>query len=181
MKLKLQHAQFLANRIVLDLSRSSLVKITSPISNLNRLVTDIIKKDIQEEASIENRVRELLDEYQDEIDANEVNEKQLFTMIKKQVAKERGFLLSYSERYSQLSHDILDELFEESYIECNVPENAVKNHILESIEQYFKYHEEAYDNVIEKIKNYKRRLIAGSDEYEIIFARLYAEEMEMRG
>ena len=89
--------------------------------------------------------------------------------------------MSYSERYSQLSHDILDELFEESYIECNVPENAVKNHILESIEQYFKYHEEAYDNVIEKIKNYKRRLIAGSDEYEIIFARLYAEEMEKRG
>ena len=119
MKLKLQHAQFLANRIVLDLSRSSLVKITSPISNLNRLVTDIIKKDIQEEASIENRVRELLDEYQDEIDANEVNEKQLFTMIKKQVAKERGFLLSYSERYSQLSHDILDELLtEEEYKEA---------------------------------------------------------------
>ncbi|RDU62406.1 DUF507 domain-containing protein [Helicobacter didelphidarum] len=181
MKLKPQHAQFLANRIVLDLSSSNLVRITSPLPNLNKLVTEIIKKDIQEEASIEHKTRELLEQYQDEIDDSDMNEKQLFAMVKKQVAKERGFPISHNERYSELSHILLDELFEEMYIEFNVAENVVKNSILDTIEQYLKFHEEAYSNTTEKMKNYKRKLIPGSDEYELIFMRLYEEELSKRG
>lgn len=181
MKLKLQHAQFLANRIILDLSRSNFVKITSPLPNLNRLATDIIKKDIQEEYAIENKARELLEDYQDEIDITEVNEKQLFAMVKKQVAKERGYALQPSERYSQLAHIILDELFEESYIDLKVSENTIKSHILDSIYSYLKSHEDIYDQVVNKMKNYKRKLIAGSDEYELIFTRLYEEELAKRG
>ena len=73
----------------------------------------------------------MLEAHQDTIERDEVNEKQLFAMIKKQLAKEKGFLLSYKERYSQLAHDILDALFEESYIDFNVPENVVKNFVIE--------------------------------------------------
>lgn len=181
MKLKSQHAQFLAERIILDLSRSNLVSINSPLPNLNRLATEIIRTDIQEEQSIEFKARELLQTHQDEIDENEINEKQLFAMIKKQLAKDRGFLLSYKERYSQLAHDILNELFEESFIDFNVAENVVKNFVIESIDTYFAFHEHAYDNAVEKIKNYKRKLIPGSEEYELILTKLYEEELNKRG
>lgn len=181
MKLKPQHAQFLAERIILDLSHSNLVSIISPLPNLNRLATEIIKADMQEEQSIEFKARELLQAHQDEIDEDEVNEKQLFAMIKKQLAKDRGFLLSYKERYSQLAHDILDALFEESYINFNVSENVAKSFVVESIDAYFDFHEHAYDNAVEKIKNYKRKLIPGSEEYELIFTKLYEEELNKRG
>lgn len=181
MKLKPQHAQFLAERVILDLSRSSLVSITSPLPNLNRLATEIIKADMQEEQSIEFKARELLQTHQDEIEEDEINEKQLFAMIKKQLARDRGFLLSYKDRYSKLSHDILDALFEESYIDFNVPENVVKSFVVESIDKYFDFHELAYDNAVEKIKNYKRKLIPGSEEYELIFTKLYEEELNKRG
>ncbi|MCI5787081.1 MAG: DUF507 family protein [Helicobacter trogontum] len=181
MKLKPQHAQFLAERIILELSRSNLVQINATLPNLNRLATTLIKEDMQQEYAIESKARELLDAHQDTIEEDEINEKQVFAMIKKQIAKERGFLLSYKERYSQLAHEILDALFEESYIDFNVPENVVKNFIIESIDSYFDFHEHAYDNAIEKIKNYKRKLIPGSEEYELIFAKLYEEELNKRG
>ncbi len=181
MKLKPQHAQFLANRIILDLSRSNLVAINAPLTSLNKITTEVIKEDMQQEQSIENKARELLEEYQDQIDEEEVNEKQLFAMIKKQLAKENGFLISHKERYSNLSHSILDALFEESYVDFKVSENSVKSFIMESIDSYFKFHEDAYDNAVEKIKNYKRKLIPGSEEYELIFAKLYEEELSKRG
>ncbi len=181
MKLKLQHAQFIANRITTDLSKSNMVKIIAPLPNITKLIEEIIREDIKEEISIEAKVRELLEEYQDEIDDNDMNEKQLFAMAKKQVARDRGFLLSHDERYSNLAHVILDEIFEESFIEFKVAENAVKNCILESINSYFKTHEKAYDNAMDKIRNYKKKLIAGSDEYELIFAKLYEEEIRKLG
>ncbi|RDU61743.1 DUF507 family protein [Helicobacter sp. MIT 14-3879] len=181
MKLKPQHAQFLANHIVLDLGHSSIIQITSPLANLNRLATDIIKEDMQQEANIEKKTRDILEQYQEEIEEDEVNEKQLFAMVKKQIAKEEGFLLSHNERYSQLAHKILDEFIEEKYIICKVPENTVKNIILESMQSYMKFQENAYDAVIAKLKNYKKKLVAGSDEYELIFARLYEEELSKKG
>ena len=51
---------------------------------------------MQQEYAIEFlKARELLEAHQDTIEEDEVNEKQLFAMIKKQLAKEKGFLLSY--------------------------------------------------------------------------------------
>ncbi|STQ87185.1 DUF507 family protein [Helicobacter muridarum] len=181
MKLKPQHAQFLANHIVLNLSKSQGIQIAATIENLNRLATNIIKDDIQQESNIENKVRDILEQYQEEIEEGDINEKQLFAMIKKQVAKEQGFLLSYNERYSQLAHKILDEFIEEKCIVCNVPENTVKNIMLQSVQDYMRFQEDAYDVVIAKLKNYNRKLIAGSDEYELVFARLYEEELAKRG
>lgn len=181
MKLKPQHAQFLAERIILDLSRSSLVSINAPLATLNRIATDIIKDDMQQENTIEQKARELLSSYQDEIEEDDVNEKQLFAMIKKQLAKKAGFLLSYKERYSQLAHALLDALFEESCIDFKVNENATKSFVMESIDAYFDFHEAAYDNAMQKIKNYKRKLIPGSEEYELIFVKLYEEELNKRG
>ncbi|RDU71940.1 DUF507 domain-containing protein [Helicobacter aurati] len=181
MKLKPQHAQFLANHVVLDLSQSHSIQITATLANLNRLATDIIREDIQQEANIEKKARDILEQYQEEIEEDEVNEKQLFMMVKKQIAKEEGFLLSYNERYSQLAHRILDEFIEEKYIVCKVPENTVKNIMLQSMQNYMKFQEDAYDAVIAKLKNYKKKLIAGSDEYELVFAKLYEEELSKRG
>ena len=181
MKLKPLHARFLANKIITDLSRSSIVRITAPMPNLNKIATEVILNDIKEEYSIESRARELLEENQDRIENEEIDERQFFSMVKKQLARERGFLLSKDERYSKLAHDVLDALFEEKYIDFNVPENVVKNHILDSIYGYLKFNEDVYDNVMEKMRNYKKKLVAGSEEYELIFTRLYEEEIAKRG
>ena len=181
MKLRPQHAQFLASHIVLGLSRSTITHIAAPLPTLNRLATQVIQEDLQKEAAIERRARELLEEHQDEIEEGEIDERQLFSMIKKQIAKEEGFALTPSERYSRLAHRILDELVEEKGIVCKVPENAVKSLILGGIEEYLRFQEDAYDAVMAKLRNYKKKLIAGSDEYELIFTRLYEEEMNKRG
>ena len=46
---------------------------------------------------------------------------------------------------------------------------------------FLKGFEEADDEVHVKIKSYKRRLIPGTEDYDLVFARLYEEELIKRG
>ena len=45
------------------------------------------------------------------------------------------------------------------------------------IEEYLKSYEKIEDEVIEKIEGYKRKLIPGTEEYELVFEKLYEEEL----
>jgi len=131
--------------------------------------------------ALEERVNELLEEKEEEIEFMRADVRQLFWMIKKRLAPENGVILNSEERYSNLSHQILDELWEEELIDYTVSENQVRGVILKAIEEYMKSFEEIEDIVLEKISHYKRKLIPGTDEYDLIFQRLYEGELRKRG
>lgn len=177
MRLKPQHAPFIATQITLELSRTTFVQIKSTIDNITKMITNIVQNDMKMEMSLENQARAILEENQEKIEYEQIDEKILFNKIKKQLAKDNNFILEKKERYSNLAHDILDELIEESCIECLVNENVVKNIISKAFSDYEELQEVAYSKTIDKIKNYKRKLIPGSDEYELIFSRMYEEEL----
>ncbi|EEP6734028.1 DUF507 family protein, partial [Campylobacter jejuni] len=50
-----------------------------------------------------------------------------------------------------------------------------------SIESYLKIYEKLEDEVYEKISNYKTKPIPGSEEYDLIFEKLYQEELRKKG
>ncbi len=122
-----------------------------------------------------------MEENEDEMEFMQVDKRNMFWLIKKRLAPEYGVILSYEDRYSDLSHKILDKLIQNDLIEFQVSENKVKNVIFNSIESYIEKFEDIEDRVIEKIKNYKRKLIPGSEEYDIVFEKLYQEELKKIG
>ena len=90
-------------------------------------------------------------------------------------------MLSYDDRYSSLSHEILQRLWRENLIDYSVSENRVKNLIYGAIESYLKQYEAIEDSVADRLENYKKKLIPGTEEYDLIFERLYEEELSKRG
>ncbi|WP_281526869.1 DUF507 family protein, partial [Campylobacter avium] len=62
-----------------------------------------------------------------------------------------------------------------------ISENRIKNLIFSSIENYLRTYESLEDEVYEKISHYKRKLVPGSEEFEIVFDKLYQEELKKRG
>ena len=60
-------------------------------------------------------------------------------------------------------------------------ENQVRGVIFKAIENYMKSFEQIEDSVLEKMSHYKRKLIPGTEEYDLIFERLYEEELRKRG
>ncbi len=181
MKIGKPHAPYIANKIAIDLLKSTFIKMSSGVEIVADAAKKLIEEDIMKEVSLEERVYEIMEENEDEMEFMQVDQRNMFWLIKKKLANEYGVILSYEDRYSDLSHKILDELIQNDLIEFRVSENMVKNVIFGSIENYLERFEDIEDKVIEKIKNYKRKLIPGSEEYDIVFEKLYQEELKKIG
>ena len=75
----------------------------------------------------------------------------------------------------------MDFLYEEDFIHFEVSDNQVKNLIFNAVDAFMKGFDEADTLAYEKIKSYKRKLIPGTEDYDIIFNRLYEEELIKKG
>ncbi len=181
MRLRLSHISYIANKIALDLYNSGFVSLKVPIETITKAAKDILESDLKKELSIDQKAQEILEKNQQDVEFLRADERQLFWMIKKQLAEEEHFLLSWDDRYNALSHTILDALLKKQYIAFNVNKNRVKNIIFKAIDSFAKLHESIQDEVIQKIKSYKRKIQFGTPEYEIIYERLYEEELRKKG
>lgn len=181
MRIKLPHTPYIAHKIAIDLFKSGFVTLTSGIEPIVKITQEILMTDVTKERALEERANELLDKNEDEMQSMQIDRKNMFWLIKKRLADEFGVMLSYEDRFSNVAHKILDELMKDDLIEYKVSENRIKNIIYSSIDNYLKTYETIEDEVYEKINNYKRKLIPGTQEYEVVFEKLYQEELKKRG
>ncbi len=181
MRLRVAHAPYVANKIAIDLVRSGFVTLTSGIEPVVRVAQEVLEEELKKEAALDERVKELIEENEEEIEFNLADAKQLFWLIKKRLAPEYGVILNYEDKYNDIAHKILDRLYEEDLINYHVPDNKVKNIIYDAITGYIKSYDEIEDIVLEKMSHYKRKLIPGTEEYELVFKKLFEDELRRRG
>jgi hypothetical protein len=181
MKLPVPHAPYIANKIAIDLFNSGYVTFIRGLEDAKSLISEVITEELEAEKRLEDRVSEILDENEDEIEFNRADRKSMFWMIKKKMAKEYGVILNYEDRFSELSHSIMDRLWQKDLMEYTISENTIKNIIYSAISGYLEGFEDAEQVVFDKISNMKRELIPGTDEYSVVFERLYREELKRKG
>ena len=181
MRLKAQHAPYIANKIGLDLVNANFITLEGSLESLSAIALQVLQENIQAERAIDEKVRELLEEYTDEIEVYRMNEGDMFRMFKRQIAQDENFSLRWEERCSDLSHHILTRLLKEGVITFKVSDIIIKNIIHKSINEYSKIYEKSEEEVLKKLEKYKKKLVYGSEEYEIVFAKLYEEELRKRG
>jgi uncharacterized protein len=181
MKVSLAHIPHISSRIAVDLTRSGLVTMTHGLEATAHEAEKILIESVKCEMALEEKVKEIVNANEEQIDYYLADERQLFFMIKKKLAPEFGVILSYEDRYSDIAHKILDQLYEEDLIHYDVSENRIKNIIYDAMTTFIADASEIENAVYEKIKSYKRRLIPGTDEYEILYEKLYKDELTRRG
>ncbi len=181
MKISLKAVPHISSKIAVDLNRSGVVTMTRGLEAVSKEAEKVLVENIKQEISLEEKVDEICNENEEQIEFNLVDERQLFFMIKKKLAPEFGVILNYEERYSDISHKILDELYEEDLIHFDVTENRIKNIIYNAITGFVSEASEIDDAVIEKIRSYKKRYIPGTDEFDILYEKIYREELMKRG
>jgi hypothetical protein len=181
MKISLKTIPHISSKIAVDLNRSGAVTMTKGLEMVAQEAEKILTQNVKQELELEQKVNEICEENEEEIEFNLVDERQLFFMIKKKLAPEYGVILNYEERYSDISHKILDELYEEDLIHFDVTENRIKNIIYNSITDFIAEASQVDDAVMDKIHSYKKKYIPGTDEFEILYEKLYREELVKRG
>ena len=181
MKISLKTIPHISNKIAIDLNRSGVVTMTKGLEAVAHEAEQILTENVKQEMALEEKTHQICDENEEQIDFMLADERQLFFMIKKKLAPEYGVILNYEERYSDISHKVLDELYEEDLIHFDVTENRIKNIIYNAITSFIADSSEIQDAVMDKIRSYKRKFIPGTDEFEILYEKLYKEEMSKRG
>jgi hypothetical protein len=181
MKLTLKSIPHIANKIAIELNKSKIVSFTQGIEPVVEAAQKILSENVKQEMALEEKVNTICEEHEEDIEFMLADERQLFFMIKKRLAPEYGIILDYEERFSDLAHKILDELYEEDLIQYDVAENKIKNIIYNAMTSFVAEDNELHYAVVDKIKSYKRRYIPGTDEYDILYEKLYKEELVKRG
>ena len=181
MRMKLHHTPYISRRISRDLVNCDFVEIRRTRDEITAEIEKILDADIEKEHDLDEKVDEILAEQVEEIEFLNADYRQLFWMTKKRLANEFGVILNNEDRFSDIAHQLMDFLWEEDYIHYTVSDNKVKNVIFDSLSDFMKGFDKADSAVFEKIKNYKRKLIPGTEEYDIVYHRLYEEELIKRG
>jgi len=181
MKISLKSIPHISNKISIDLNKSGVVTMTKGLEAVANEAEKILVESVKQELALEEKAHEICDENEEEIEFMLADERQLFFMIKKKLAPEFGVILNYEERFSDISHKILDELYEEDLIHFDVTENRIKNIIYNAITSFIADTSEIEDAVMDKIRSYKRKFIPGTDEFEILHEKLFREELLKRG
>ncbi|MGD9717935.1 MAG: DUF507 family protein [Sulfurimonadaceae bacterium] len=181
MKISLKTLPHIAQKVAVDLNASGIVKMTRGLDPVAQEAEKVLSENVKKEMALEEKVNEICQANEEEIDFMNADGRQLFFMIKKKLAPEFGVILNYEERYSDLAHKILDELYEEDLINFDVTENRIKNIIYNSITSFIASDSQLQDAVMDKIRSYKKRYIPGTDEFEILYEKIYKEELAKRG
>lgn len=181
MRLKLHHTPYISRRITRDLVSCEFVEVRKDKNAIAQQIERILDEDIEKEFALDEKVHEILDSQEEEIEFLNADRRQLFWMTKKRLANDFGVILNNEDRFSDIAHKILDYLWEEDFIHYTCSDNQVKNVISLSINEFIKGFDKADAEVLNKLRNYKRKLIPGTEEYDLIYHRLYEEELVKRG
>jgi len=181
MKVTQKTVPHIANKVAIELNKSGVVTMTKGLEPVAAEAQKVLLESLKQETALEEKVNEICDANEDEIESMLADERQLFFMIKRKLAPEFGVILDYDERFSDLAHKILDELYEEDLIHFDVTENRIKNIIYNAMTSFMADSSEIEDAVMNKIRSYKRKFIPGTDEFDILHEKLYREELMKRG
>ncbi len=93
MKLRREAIEDLAGQIFRALKEAALIQPRVAATAIQAKIALTIHKNIEEEILIEEEARKIMDRYRSQIASGAVDPQKMYQMIKKQVAKERKFVL----------------------------------------------------------------------------------------
>jgi hypothetical protein len=85
--------EMMARAIVQRLVAQRAIAVHGPEAALITHVTGVIEGELAKEDQLNQEVRELLKQYQRQIDSGQIDYQRMFTMVKRQLAKERGVII----------------------------------------------------------------------------------------
>jgi hypothetical protein len=183
MLIKETQIPYISNKVIIDLLNSGFAEFSHGLDKPKKLVEEILEENVSLERELENEVKDIIasQEEENEYMFYDVDRKELFAMMKKKLAKEDGFILNKTDRLNDLAHRIVEELWDSEFMDYEVNDGKMKNIVFDSMNGFIKEKHQIDDVVYEKIRNYKKELVPGSEEWELVFSKLYEQELKRRG
>jgi len=93
MKLRKNDIEGISKKLCRDLHGKEFVQILVNENEFIKIVTETIEKNMQEEVSLEESVKKMLEAYEPQFRSGELDYHKMFELTKKQLAKQKGIIL----------------------------------------------------------------------------------------
>ena len=181
---------YLAREVARRLSQGSIQ--TSNEATVRDAFEEVLIDELSLEDEINAEARELLNQYTDYIRQERIPYQEMFWKVKRNILAERkavsaqprgekeGMKIS-RDKIVELSHKLAGKLPRVSGVRVKKPWNEIRLQILRETRDILTK-EEMIDQIAqEKIRNQKREIPEGSEEWIVLFRRYYEEEMKRYG
>jgi len=190
MLLQKEVVAYLAGHIVTGVS-AGLVEITN-LASAKETVNQVILDELSVEDQLNDEVREILAQYNEYMRREQVSFADMFRKVKNQLIAERkiirasgrdtgdGMKLS-RDKITDISHKILGAMRKGRDFRLKKPENDIRLNIVKTFTELLSAEDKIDKAARQKIKTQKREILEGSEEYDLLHRRYYAEEMKKIG
>ena len=93
MRLRPDHIQKISELIVKNLKSHHLLELKVPEANVLDKTVAVITKNMEAEEQIDLEAKKMMEKFRSQIESGDMDERKVFQMIKKQIAKDKKFVL----------------------------------------------------------------------------------------
>jgi len=181
---------FLSRQIVRKLS-PGFIETPSP-QRVVELIDGVISEDLQIEDRLNDEVREILGQYTEYMRREGVSYQDMFRKTKNTLISQRKIVRASGrdsgdnmklsrDKITQISHKIMADLKKAREVRIRKDTNEIRLAIVKAISEILLVEEKAERASRDKIRSQKRDIPEGSEEWDLLHHRYYAEELKKLG
>ncbi len=188
----------LAREFVTYISRELVKKLTPVLvetvepQSVADLLNEIITEELQVEDRLNDEVREILSQYSQYMRENNVSYQEMFRRIKNTLITQRKVIRAAGrdtgdnmklsrDKIIDLSHKVVSSLRKARQVRLKKPPNEVRLEIVRFITELLQTEDKVDRVARQKIRSQKREIPEGSEEWDLLMRRYYAEELKKFG
>ena len=188
----------LAREFVTYLSRELVKRLTPGLvetvepQTVSELLHDIITEELQVEDRLNDEVREILSQYAQYMRENNVSYQEMFRRIKNTLITQRKVIRAAGrdtgdsmklsrDKIIEISHKAVSALRKARQVRLKKQPNEVRLEIVHHITDLLQTEDKVDRAARQKIRSQKREIPEGSEEWDLLMHRYYAEELKKFG
>ena len=168
-----------------------LIEVSNPAA-AGEVINSLIIEELEVEDSVNEEVREILSQYADYMRREGVSYQEMFKKIKNQLIKEKKIVRASGrdtgdqmklsrDKITDISHKLLERFRKSREFRLKKDPNEIRLEIVKGITELLVTEDKVDKAARLKVRSQKREIIEGSEEFDILQKRYYAEEMKKFG
>ena len=191
MALPKEYVAYLALQMVERLAKSGKATIHDRAAVTGKIQQAILD-DFAQEERLNQEVRDYLEKYSAQIRRDAISYQEMYKLVKKELMKKYKIVTSSRpaadgtklsrDKVIELSHRLIKDLAAiQGRVEIVEEKNEVRLEIVRQLQSLLRAEYELDQSVRQKIRSQRREIAEGSEEWDILFRKYYAEEMRRLG
>jgi len=181
---------YLARQLVRKLSGSMMETVEPQV--VSELIATVITGELEIEDRLNDEVREILSQYSDYMRREGVSYQEMFRRIKNTLISQRKVIRAAGrdtgdhmklsrDKVIDISHKVVTALRKARQLRLKKPPNEVRLELVREMTEILQAEEKVDRAARDKIRSQKREIPEGSEEWDLLLRRYYAEELKKLG